>query len=173
MPYLSGGSLQDKLSQAPFSVSDVVTYGAQIADALEYAHGQGIVHRDITAATCCSTPMGARTGGLWSGEDLRQLAPPGGTRGRPDAGTPEYMAPEQIKGRPTRARSLRSWRGDVPLLTGQLPFNGSSSNSVMEGHHRLAQPPRQINPKVTPAVDESSEGARRDPRDRFQSARES
>src|SRR5260370_33612171 len=42
MPYLSGGSLQDKLAQTPFPINDVVNLSTQIADALEYAHGQGI-----------------------------------------------------------------------------------------------------------------------------------
>ena len=69
--------------------------------------------------------------------------------GRPDAGTPEYMAPEQIKGQ-TDARSDLYGLGVVMylLLTARLPFSGSTSNSVMEGHlYRLAPPPRQLNPR--------------------------
>jgi serine/threonine protein kinase len=176
MPYLSGGSLQDKLSQAPFSVSDVVTYGTQIADALEYAHGQGIIHRDIKPANMLLHADGRVLLADFGLAKIFDGSPrPAGREGRPDAGTPEYMAPEQIKGQ-TDARSDLYGLGVVMylLLTGQLPFNGSSSNSVMEGHlYRLAQPPRQINPKVTPAVDEVVQKAlAKDPRDRFQSARE-
>jgi serine/threonine-protein kinase len=176
MPYMSGGSLQDKLSQAPFSVNDVVNYAMQIADALEYAHGQGIIHRDVKPANIMLHADGRVLLGDFGLAKIFDGAPRPAIRdGRPDAGTPEYMAPEQIKGQ-TDARSDLYGLGVVMylLLTGRLPFSGSSSNSVMEGHlYRLAAPPRQLNPRVTPAVDEVVQKAlAKDPRFRFQTARE-
>src|SRR3954453_12980319 len=156
MPYMSGGSLQDKLAQAPFSVNDVVNYGMQIADALEYAHGQGVIHRDVKPANMLLHADGRV---LLADFGLAKIfdgaARPTGREGRPDAGTPEYMAPEQIKGQ-TDARSDLDGLGVVMylLITGRLPFNGSTANGVMEGHlYRLAVPPRQLNPRVTPTVD--------------------
>jgi serine/threonine protein kinase len=176
MPYMSGGSLQDKLSQAPFSVNDVVNYAMQIADALEYAHGQGVIHRDVKPANIMLHGDGRVLLGDFGLAKIFDGAPRPAVRdGRPDAGTPEYMAPEQIKGQ-TDARSDLYGLGVVMylLLTGRLPFSGASSNSVMEGHlYRLAAPPRQLNPQVTPAVDEVVQKAlAKDPRYRFQSARE-
>jgi serine/threonine protein kinase len=176
MPYMSGGSLQDKLSQAPFSVNDVVNYAMQIADALEYAHGQGIIHRDVKPANIMLHADGRVLLGDFGLAKIFDGAPRPAIRdGRPDAGTPEYMAPEQIKGQ-TDARSDLYGLGVVMylLLTARLPFSGASSNSVMEGHlYRLAAPPRQLNPRVTPAVDEVVQKAlAKDPRFRFQSARE-
>jgi serine/threonine protein kinase len=175
MPYMSGGSLQDKLSQAPFSVNDVVNYSMQIADALEYAHGQGIIHRDVKPANMLLHADGRVLLGDFGLAKIFDGARPAIRDGRPDAGTPEYMAPEQIKGQ-TDARSDLYGLGVVMylLLTGRLPFSGASSNSVMEGHlYRLAAPPRQVNPRVTPAVDEVVQKAlAKDPRFRFQSARE-
>jgi serine/threonine-protein kinase len=176
MPYMSGGSLQDKLAQAPFSVNDVVNYAMQIADALEYAHGQGVIHRDVKPANIMLHADGRVLLGDFGLAKIFDGAPRPAIRdGRPDAGTPEYMAPEQIKGQ-TDARSDLYGLGVVMylLLTGRLPFNGSSSSTVMEGHlYRLAEPPRQLNPRVTPAVDEVIQKAlAKDPRFRYQSARE-
>jgi serine/threonine protein kinase len=176
MPFMTGGSLQDKLSQTPFSVNDVVNYAMQIADALEYAHGQGVIHRDVKPANIMLHADGrVLLGDFGLAKIFDGAARPAVRDGRPDAGTPEYMAPEQIKGQ-TDARSDLYGLGVVMylLLTGRLPFSGPSSNSVMEGHlYRLAAPPRQLNPKVTPAVDEVVQKAlAKDPRYRFQSARE-
>lgn len=176
MPYLSGGSLQDALSRTPFAVNQVVTYGTQLADALEYAHQKGVVHRDVKPANVLLHADGRAMLGDFGLAKILDGAPrPASREGRPDAGTPEYMAPEQIQGR-TDGRSDIYGLGVVLylLLTGRLPFTGANSNAVMEGHlYRLPEPLRRLNPAVTPAVEGVVMRAlAKQPEDRFQKAGE-
>ena len=95
MPYMSGGSLQDKLSQAPFSINDVVNYAMQIADALEYAHGQGIIHRDVKPANIMLHADGRVLLGDFGLAKIFDGARPTVRDGRPDAGTPEPKYPQR------------------------------------------------------------------------------
>lgn len=155
MPFISGGSLQDVLKRVPLSVSEVVTYGSQMADALDYAHRRSVVHRDVKPANMLIHADGRL---LLSDFGLAKIisssARPATPQRHPDAGTPEYMAPEQIEGR-TDERSDIYALGVVLylLLTGHLPFTGATANMVMEGHlYRLPEQPRQLNPAVTPAM---------------------
>ncbi|MGZ3599445.1 MAG: protein kinase domain-containing protein [Ktedonobacterales bacterium] len=155
MPYISGGSLQDVLKRTPLSVSEVVTYGSQMADALDYAHRRSVVHRDVKPANMLIHADGRL---LLSDFGLAKIISPSTrsatTQRHPDAGTPEYMAPEQIEGR-TDERSDIYALGVVLylLLTGHLPFTGATANMVMEGHlYRLPEQPRRLNPAVTPAI---------------------
>ncbi|HLJ81378.1 MAG TPA: serine/threonine-protein kinase, partial [Ktedonobacterales bacterium] len=155
MPFVSGGSLQDVLRRAPLSAGEVVTYGSQMTDALEYAHKRGVVHRDVKPANMLLHADGRL---MLSDFGLAKILGPNSRsaipRGHPDAGTPEYMAPEQIEGR-TDERSDIYALGVVLylLLTGHLPFTGSTSTAVMEGHlYRLPEDPRVLNPAVTPAM---------------------
>ena len=155
MPFISGGSLQDVLKRAPLPVSEVVTYGSQMADALDYAHRRNVVHRDVKPANMLLHADGRL---MLSDFGLAKIISPSSRpatpQRHPDAGTPEYMAPEQIEGR-TDERSDIYALGVVLylLLTGHLPFTGATSNMVMEGHlYRLPEQPRLLNPAVTPAM---------------------
>ena len=176
MPYISGGSLQDLLPRAPLPVADVVTYGTQIADALDYAHQRSVIHRDVKPANML---IHADNRVLLSDFGLAKIldrtSQPAAARRQPDAGTPEYMAPEQVEGR-------TDWRSDIYglgvvlylLLTGHLPFTGKSSTQVMEAHlYRSPVSPRQLNQAVTPAVQHVVMRAlAKHPEDRFQRAGE-
>src|SRR5260221_2285869 len=176
MPYISGGSLQDALKRAPFPASDVVSYGTQITDALDYAHQRGVIHRDVKPANMLLHADGRL---MLADFGLAKIfdgsARPANRQGKPDAGTPEYMAPEQIQGR-TDARSDLYGLGVVLylLLTGHLPFTGSSSSAVMDGHlYRLAEAPRRLNPTVTRALEDVVMRAlAKHPADRYQRASE-
>lgn len=155
MPYVSGGSLQDVLRRAPLPASEVVTYGSQMTDALAYAHKRGVVHRDVKPANMLLHADGRlMLSDFGLAKILGPNSRPAAPRGHPDAGTPEYMAPEQIEGR-TDERSDLYGLGVVLylLLTGHLPFTGSTSAAVMEGHlYRLPEDPRSLNPAITPAM---------------------
>lgn len=176
MPYVSGGSLQDMLPKAPLPIGEVVTYGSQIADALEYAHQRNVVHRDVKPANMLLHADGrlmlSDFGLAKIVSSTQKLATP---RNRPDAGTPEYMAPEQVVGT-SDSRSDIYGLGVVLylLLTGRLPFIGSSSQEVMQAHlYKEPAPLRRYNPNVPLAMEAVVMRAMaKQPADRFQRASE-
>ena len=176
MPYVSGGSLQDMLTRTPLPMSEVVAYGSQLTDALAYAHKRNLVHRDVKPANILIHADGRL---MLSDFGLAKILDSGlqhtAARNHPDAGTPEYMAPEQIEGR-TESRSDLYGLGVVLflLMTGRLPFGGSSSNAVMEAHlYRLPESPRRLNPDVTPALElVVLQSLAKRPEDRFTTASE-
>lgn len=176
MPFVSGGSLQDVLRRAPLPAGEVVTYGSQMTDALDYAHKRGVVHRDVKPANMLLHADGRlMLSDFGLAKILGPNSRPAAPRGHPDAGTPEYMAPEQIEGR-TDERSDIYALGVVLylLLTGHLPFTGSTSAAVMEGHlYRIPEDPRSLNPAVTPAMQAViARALAKHSEDRFQSAGE-
>jgi serine/threonine protein kinase len=176
MPYISGGSLQEELERTPMPPAEVVSYGTQMADALDYAHQRGVVHRDVKPANMLMHPDGRLMLTDFGLAKILDGTPrPASARNQPDAGTPEYMAPEQIEGR-TDERSDIYAMGVVLylLLTGDLPFTGATSAAVMEGHlYRLPEQPRRLNPAVTPALQTViMQALAKDPQDRFARASE-
>lgn len=176
MPFLSGGSLQDLLPRTPLQPSEVVTYGSQIADALDYAHQRKVVHRDVKPANMLIHADGRLLlADFGLAKIVHQTNTPNLPRNRPDAGTPEYMAPEQVIGS-SDARSDIYGLGVVLylLLTGRLPFTGSSSREVMHEHLRSdPTPPRRYNPNIPPAMETVVLRAMaKAPEDRYQRASE-
>jgi len=136
MPYVSGGSLQDMLRRAPFAGGEVATFGSQMADALDYAHQRGVIHRDVKPANMLVHADGRLLlSDFGLAKILSSAQPQAAPRRHPDAGTPEYMAPEQIEGRSDERTDIYAL-GVVLylLLTSHLPFTGGTSAAVMEGH---------------------------------------
>ncbi|HEX8729703.1 MAG TPA: serine/threonine-protein kinase [Ktedonobacterales bacterium] len=176
MPYVSGGSLQDVLPRAPLPIGEVVTYGSQIADALEYAHHRKVVHRDVKPANMLIHADGRlMLSDFGLAKIVNATSKLQAPRNRPDAGTPEYMAPEQVVGN-SDARSDIYGLGVVLylLLTGRLPFSGSTSHEVMQAHlYKDPKPVRAYNPSVPLAMEAVVMRAMaKEPSDRFQRAGE-
>jgi serine/threonine-protein kinase len=158
MELVEGASLGDWLYRlGKLSVSDAVHVGLAIARALQHAHQAGLVHRDVKPDNILITLDGqvklADLGLARSVLEVDAAATPDG-RG---AGTPVYMAPEQARGdSDADPRSDLYALGCVlyQMLTGRLPFRGSSSLEVIlakvEGHFT---PAGELNPKVPPALD--------------------
>jgi serine/threonine protein kinase/Tfp pilus assembly protein PilF len=117
--------------------STVIRYGVQVADALAHAHGRGVVHRDLKSANVMVTSEGrvkvldfgiaTLTGETAAAAATRMATSPGTL-----SGTPAYMAPEVLSGRPADRRS-DIWALGVVLYvmtTGRRPFEGETSFQI-------------------------------------------
>jgi serine/threonine protein kinase len=134
MEYLEGPSLADLLRQQgalpPQQVAQIV---AQVASALDYAHGQGFVHRDVKPSNILmgaeKTPKLADFGIVRAAEGTRL------TQTGTVLGTPEYMSPEQAKGLGIDRRTDIYSLGIVvyEMLAGQVPFGGDTM-AVLHAH---------------------------------------
>jgi hypothetical protein len=176
MPYVSGDTVRDRIDrERQMSVDVACSIARDIADALAYAHAQGIIHRDIKPENILLStghPILADFG-IARAIDLagvRQLT----RTGAASPGTPAYMSPEQLLGdKELDGRSDTYSLGCVlfEMLTGKPPFSGK------EGFvKRFTEPPPRASTlrKDLPGwLDDAIERAlRREPRDRYPTAKE-
>jgi eukaryotic-like serine/threonine-protein kinase len=144
---------------------------ARLADALHYAHQNQVVHRDIKPANIM---FDAPSGELKITDfGIARLTDSGKTRTGVVFGTPSFMSPEQLQGRPVTGRSdLFSLAVSLfQMLTGQLPFRADSMPGLMI---RIAQEPHPricaMNPALTPGLDAFFDRAlAKEPADRYPS----
>jgi len=149
---------------------------AGICQALDYIHSQGVVHRDLKPENIMVDPED-RTKlidfGIAANAGSRRLTFAKLTEAM---GTPDYISPEQVRGKRGDARSDVYALGIMfyEMLTGKVPFTGPNPFVIM--NERLMNhpmPPREANPAVTPELQEIIYRAlERDPKKRYQSARE-
>jgi len=130
MEFIEGTTLHERLAeQRILSAEEVVQYSRQICRGLDYAHSHGIVHRDVKPANIMITANGtvkimdfgiAKAGGSMTstGQVL---------------GTPNYMSPEQVRGKPLDGRSDLFSFGVMlyEMLTGEKPFVGQNVTTII------------------------------------------
>ena len=174
MPYVSGETLRDRIDREKQLAPEAACHIARdVADALDYAHGQGIIHRDIKPENILLSaghPILADFG-IARAIDLagvRQLTQTG--MGSP--GTPAYMSPEQLMGeKEIDGRSDTYSLGCVlfEMLTGTLPFKGKDGFVK-----RFTEPPPHISTirkDLPPWIDDVvAKALARSPIDRYQTA---
>ena len=171
MEYLEGQTLAQLLAKGPLPLAEALAYGRQIAGALDCAHRKGIVHRDLKPGNVILTKTGAKLldFGLAKlkmsgtpGRDASSLLTTLTTQELPVTergailGTLGYMAPEQLEGTDTDARSDLFSFGAVlyEMLAGKRAFAGTSSANVIAAILDHDPPPlSSLLPATPPALD--------------------
>ncbi len=188
MEYLEGETLADRLaSRGALPLEQVLRYGVEIADALDKAHRQGIVHRDLKPGNVMITKSGVKLldfglakameanrsqSGLTSSPTV--AGGPALTREGTILGTFQYMAPEQLEGKETDARTDIFALGCVlyEMVTGRKAFSGASQASLVSAIMKEEPAPiSEVQPTSPPALDRIVKTClAKDPDDRWQSA---
>jgi serine/threonine protein kinase len=155
MEFLEGRTLKEViLQEGALPSGRIVNMVGQMASALDYAHRRGLVHRDIKPSNIMVRADGHVTVmdfGIAKAATLTAWT----TTGR-IFGTPEYMSPEQAEGKALDARSDVYSLGVVvyEMITGKVPFSGTTPLSIMRGHADKPPPrPSGINPDVSSVVE--------------------
>jgi serine/threonine-protein kinase PpkA len=136
MEFLQGGTLEERI-EAGLSIEQGLSILAEVADALDYAHAEGIIHRDIKPQNILfradGTPVLSDFGIARVGEDQAATKL---TRVDVMIGSPRYMSPEQIMGRPLDARSDLYGLGILcyELITGSTPFSAADVMTLAMQH---------------------------------------
>jgi eukaryotic-like serine/threonine-protein kinase len=174
MEYVEGQSLAERLAHGPIATADALSYVDQVLDALAYAHGRGVVHRDIKPANMMLTASGVvklTDFGIARSTTDETITVAGTT-----TGSLSYMAPEQVNGEATDARSDLYSVGIslYEMVTGQRPFRADNDFHVMLAHLKEEpRPPLELQPSLPPALNGIILRAiAKHPGARFQSAHE-
>lgn len=177
MEYVEGELLSERLNRdRRLPVEMALEIAKQIADALVYLHEHKVVHRDLKPANIMLQPNGQAKlidFGIALDATLRKMT---WSRLSQSMGTPDYMAPEQIKGLRGDARTDIYSLGAMlyELLTGSVPF--PAENVFAEMRSKMQDdpiPPRRLRPEISPQIEEIVLRAlERNPLDRFESALE-
>jgi len=186
MEFIEGETLADRLVRGALPVDEVLRYGVQIADAMEKAHRRGIVHRDLKPANVMLTADGAklldfglaRTDGAVGGSDADLTVSPTVSKPLTAAGTLigtyQYMAPEQLEGKSSDARTDIFALGAVlyEMATGRRAFAADTQASLIAAiMHEEPQPASAIQPMTPPAFDRVIQSClAKDPEERWQTA---
>ncbi|HEX6541085.1 MAG TPA: serine/threonine-protein kinase [Ktedonobacterales bacterium] len=183
LPLMPGGTLAARIADGPLPLDDVASYLRQIASALDYAHRQGVIHRDVKGVNVLlerdGTPLLADFGiaRIFERGTTQPLDTTGSralTRTGQVIGTPSCMAPEQFTGGAITSQldiyalGVLAWQ----MVTGALPFTASDPLQLALQHLNTPPPSaRALRPELPEPADAALRKAlAKRPEDRFESA---
>jgi eukaryotic-like serine/threonine-protein kinase len=175
MEYVEGDTLRDVLRrEGVLSPERAMNFAADICNALDFSHRNGIVHRDVKPGNVMVTPQG--TVKVMDFGIARAVSDSAATMTSTAAviGTAQYLSPEQARGESVDARSDVYSVGCLlyELVTGAPPFTGDSPVSVAYQHVREdPKLPSSVNPAIPPELDAILlKALSKNPANRYQSA---
>jgi serine/threonine protein kinase len=174
MPYIADGSLAQAIANArgPLPLNKIVQWTDEMGSALQFAHNQGIIHRDVKPGNML---MGPGEHLLLSDFGIAKVMDSNTalTHTGASVGSPEYMSPEQATGEADYRSDIYSLGIVIyKMLTGQVPFSASTPVQVMFRHVQEPPPsPRTFNPAISPQIEAVVlQALAKRPEQRFQSA---
>ena len=190
MEFVDGETLRQHIGGKPLAIEEILSLGIQIADALDAAHSQGIIHRDIKPGNIFVTKRGqakvldfglakliARGPAARDSTEVSQASAeePLSIVGI-ISGTPSYMSPEQIRGDDldTRADVFSLGLLLYEMATGKKAFGGSTGGVIIEAIlSRSPEPARNLNPELPVELEAIiNKAIEKDKEKRYQSAAE-
>jgi serine/threonine protein kinase len=177
MEYAEGQSLRAILStKRRFPIDQAMDIARQICGALVYMHAQGIVHRDLKPDNVLLDADGRvklLDFGISMDESARRLTWFGFT---PAIGTPDYMAPEQVRGKRGDVRTDIYSLGTMlyEMVTGELPYVAGNVHAMMRAKlNQDPRPPHDVFSGIDPKIEEIIlHAVERSPRERYATAKE-
>ena len=174
MEYLEGKSLEKLVEgQNILPIETIIPMYGQVCNALDHAHQNGIVHRDIKPANIM-----VLGNGLVKVTDfgIAKMVSMGMTQAGQVLGTPNYMSPEQVKGRQIDGRSDIFSLGIIlyDLVTGEMPFGGENITTII---YKIINenpiPPRELDATIHPGLSYViCKALAKSPEERYQTCRE-
>ncbi len=175
MELIDGESLADRVKrEGKVPIREALQIGIDICAGLEYAHGLGLVHRDIKPDNILLDRKERKVKVADFGIATEQGG--GSEKENVIIGTPSYMSPEQASGRKADGRSDIYSTGVIlyEMLAGKVPFTGETSMAIIIKHlNEQAASLRDLNPGVPPQLEEIiMRSLEKEPERRYQSANE-
>ncbi len=172
MELLKGKTLDQVMRlHKPMPMEEAVSFAIRLCDALNYMHQKNVVHRDLKPQNimiCDDGSLRIMDFGIAKAGGMRRITFTGFS---PAMGTPDYMAPEQVKGRRGDERTDIYSLGAIlyEMVTGSTPFEGPNPFAIMQARI-TGDPvaPRKLNPQISPQLEEIILHAMaRDPGERY------
>ena len=153
MEYVAGQTLEEVIAgSGGLDAAKTVYYATQIGRAIEHAHAQGVIHRDLRPANMLVSESGVLKVADFGTSRFLEIAAHGTTV----IGSPPYMAPEQFEGKAVFASDIYSLGITMyQMLTAVLPYESPTPrdlDKLMSG--TLVRPPRLCNPEVPKALND-------------------
>lgn len=172
LEFVEGEALNARLKAGRMTPEEAVACICPVLEAVGYAHGKGVVHRDIKPGNIILTTNGSVK--LVDFGIAKTAASPALTAAGAAVGSAYYMSPEQVLGSPLDCRSDLYSVGITlyEMVTGERPIRGETEFSIMEGHLKyVPEPASKLNPSVSASLSAIiAKAISKDPADRYQTA---